>query len=283
MGLTPKNKEEALALITNKTNGIIWGKSSWLNLNPDQDIGNTKYEVSMNIKNGIITLSPTMIVSETCNLVTTHAQIDGTSWTNYVCTPNWEAQPDIVLQPFELIQFVNKSDLSLVKGAISTSNLKPDSVTIIPAIFLQYAKDKKVNSDITATAILAANIAAVAIPFGEITWLGKFGNYVYKGIDYAGKVGAISNVLLETNIIDKNSNTGKFIENYNTLVAFVNLGQIGTGIGRAAIKQISKTNAEAFLASFLPGSKRYNNLSLAGCSSAEPVSVYPGSTNANPF
>jgi len=70
------------------------------------------------------------------------------------------------LKPFDLIIFVNNSNLDVLNEATGTGN---GEFTIVPALFLNYADQKQFNNDVVQAVSVATDVATIAVSGGTLT------------------------------------------------------------------------------------------------------------------
>ncbi len=161
---------------------------------------------------------------------------------------NWIDMPKISgLNPYTLVGFVNRSDLSFLSEAVSNLNKgETPKITIVPAIFLKYAADKKFNDDAGRTAVIALDVAVSLAPITKVYDLSILAQRAYLALDGFYAVGALSNLAeLGSNPLFKD-----VVDGYNNLLFIVGGTQAGTEIGLKLLKgslKIRQTEVTTFL------------------------------------
>ena len=126
-----------------------------------------------------------------------------------------------------LIIVPDKDKLPLLQTALEGNNLG-NEVYIVPAIFLKYSKDKIRNDYIEKGIITTLDVATIALSGG--TALATKIHWVRRAWALAEVVGAVGNIVVNTQDIDPNSLLGQVVNSYNLAMGVIgikNLGQAG--------------------------------------------------------
>jgi hypothetical protein len=232
---------------------IIWDRSYAFSLYAKEPIGTNKYDVEVNTTDGTIALEKQQLTKY--EDYTPAVEIGGIkipipppsdAVSPIVLHPVWEKEPSINLKPFDLVSFTDKSDLSLLEAASAKNEQEPVE-KFVPAIFLQYAKDKKLNQDIGKGVEMGFDIITLITPIGEVAYLGKTARYIYKGIEITAKVGAAANLAVNTELVPYGSKAAFVIKKFYAISSFLQLTNIGLAIKNGKIAKLKQTEAEDFL------------------------------------
>ena len=126
-----------------------------------------------------------------------------------------------------LIIVPDKDKLPLLQTALEGNNLG-NEVYIVPAIFLKYSKDKIRNDYIEKGVITTLDVATIALSGG--TALATKVHWVRRAWALVEVVGAVGNIVVNTQDIDPNSLLGQVVNSYNLAMGVIgikNLGQAG--------------------------------------------------------
>ena len=126
-----------------------------------------------------------------------------------------------------LIIVPDKDKLPLMKTALEGNDLG-NEVYIVPAIFLKYGNDKIRNDYIEKGVITTLDVATIALSGG--TALATKVHWVRRAWALAEVVGAVGNIVVNTQDIDPNSSLGQVVNSYNLAMGVIgikNLGQAG--------------------------------------------------------
>ncbi|SPV25501.1 Uncharacterised protein [Capnocytophaga ochracea] len=126
-----------------------------------------------------------------------------------------------------LIIVPDKDKLPLLQTALEGNNLG-NEVYIVPAIFLKYSNDKIRNDYIEKGVINTLDVATIALSGG--TALVTKVHWVRRAWALAEVVGAVGNIVVNTQDIDPNSLLGQVANSYNLAMGVIgikNLGQAG--------------------------------------------------------
>ncbi|EIW93503.1 PF14021 family protein, partial [Capnocytophaga sp. oral taxon 412 str. F0487] len=126
-----------------------------------------------------------------------------------------------------LIIVPDKDKLPLLQTALEGNNLG-NEVYIVPAIFLKYSNDKIRNDYIEKGVITTLDVATIALSGG--TALATKVHWVRRAWALAEVVGAVGNIVVNTQDIDPNSLLGQVVNSYNLAIGVIgikNLGQAG--------------------------------------------------------
>jgi len=126
-----------------------------------------------------------------------------------------------------LIIVPDKDKLPLLQTALEGNNLG-NEVYIVPAIFLKYSKDKIRNDYIEKGVITTLDVATIALSGG--TALATKVHWVHRAWALVEVVGAVGNIVVNTQDIDPNSLLGQVVNSYNLAMGVIgikNLGQAG--------------------------------------------------------
>ena len=126
-----------------------------------------------------------------------------------------------------LIIVPDKDKLPLLQTALEGNNLG-NEVYIVPAIFLKYSNDKIRNDYIEKGVITTLDVATIALSGG--TALTTKIHWVRRAWALVEVVGAVGNIVVNTQDIDPNSLLGQVVNSYNLAMGVIgikNLGQAG--------------------------------------------------------
>ena len=126
-----------------------------------------------------------------------------------------------------LIIVPDKDKLPLLQTALEGNNLG-NEVYIVPAIFLKYSNDKIRNDYIEKGVITTLDVATIALSGG--TALATKVHWVRRAWALVEVVGAVGNIVVNTQDIDPNSLLGQVVNSYNLAMGVIgikNLGQAG--------------------------------------------------------
>ncbi len=170
--------------------------------------------------------------------------------------PQWEKEEPFKLKPWALVSFTNKSDLSLLASAVGESEgQKEHQAQFLPAIVLKYAADKKMNSNVGKGVVMAFDVITLVTPVGELAYLGKVANYVYKGVEYGSKVASLGHLAVETGAIPKDSKLGELITECYHVANLMQLGNLGLTLTNGFISKLTRAEATKFLQTYYAAEK----------------------------
>ena len=128
----------------------------------DLSVGHTQYDVSQE-SNGKI-----KVITRRVDAVIHSTSSSGNVPVSSIIYANC---PEVVLDPFDLVLFVNNSDLP----AFSEAGADKGVPLFVPAIFLKYAEDKQFNNDAILVASVTGDIATLAVAplnlIKAVTWV----------------------------------------------------------------------------------------------------------------
>lgn len=202
---------------------IVWDNSYTLKVSTPP-VGTNDYEVDHS-EDGKIIFTREYVESWTCTqkFVISNFQ---TGYGSFVesCKANWESDREIILDPFDLVVFIDRSDLALLDG-VAGGNAK---VVIVPAIMLKYAQDQKIKTNLAAGFFIGLDVITIVTPIGAAYNLAKISHRIYRVLDWAAAGGAAANLIVNVNNYDPKY--GKAIAAYNNITAAFNIGTLA-GVG----------------------------------------------------
>jgi len=226
---------------------IVWSKSHMFDLASLAPIGTNKYYVNVDEKDGTISFSKKYVSSYyTPEKAPNMGAGVISSPPSGQTTEIWEDEGPYKLNPFDLVAFVNKSNLPLITSTVAnaeTANGLP--VRLVPAVLLEYAAHKKLNEDVSKGVEIGFDVMTVVIPFGEVAYLEKAFRYTYKTIDIIGKVAAAANIGVKTEMI-KDTAAIKVIKQFHAIAMDLQAANLVLGIKNGLIR---KAVAEDYLTS----------------------------------
>ena len=265
---------------------IVWDKSYALELLATPPAGTNSYDVTFDSKTDEITIKKSQLkyydnnegheklvqamreyardndgflkkfLNETFIPATSTLQVIGYYDKMFPPAPQWEEEPAVKLKPWDLVSFTNKSDLSLLASAVGESaEQKEHQSQFLPAIVLKYAADKKLNSNIGKGVVMAFDVITIVTPVGELAYLGKVANYVYKSVEYGSKVASLGHLAVETGAIPKDSKLGELITECYNVANLMQLGSLGLTLKNGFIAKLSRAEASKFLTTFYGAEK----------------------------
>lgn len=231
---------------------IVWDRSYALAIFTKVPVGTNTYTVDVSETNGEVTFQKKQRVG--------YIHHPGGAWedngtggaskSEAYDEPDDETEPELKLKPFELISFTNKSDLSLLSDAVGDAGSAVKKEQFVPAILLGYAADKKMNQDVGKGIEMGMDVITLVIPAGELIYLGKIANYVYKGIEIASKIGSVANLAVNTEVVPPDSKLAKLIKKYQAITAVLQLVNVGATVRNIQLGKISRLQATEFLESY---------------------------------
>ncbi|HTL83169.1 MAG TPA: hypothetical protein VL651_15755 [Bacteroidia bacterium] len=213
-----------------------------------EDIGHQKYDVNM-YSNGTVQVSSQIVSGWNKN---TSSNINSSGVHPY--TVVWSDNGTFNLNPFDLVFFTNRSNISMLETAGTPRN----SVRAVPAIFLKYADDK--DFDQAATSAFTTTLYVVGIGVGVLATGGTlvaaieaadFALAAYAASQFIGVAGQIAadaignptlkNVALAYNSIIGIWGVGELLANTSQMPA-----ELLTAAKSGTIKRIPEGTAQAF-------------------------------------
>lgn len=265
---------------------IVWDKSYALELLAQPPAGTDKYDVTLNDKLDEVTITKSQLeypeneagytklqesmreyakgnntfIQKLLNDLVLPAMgtvdIAGYYETKYPREPKWVEGKAITLKAWQLVSFTNKSDIGLLATAVGESSDQTEhKAQYLPAIVLKYAADKKLNQDVGKGVVMAFDVITLVTPVGELAYLGKVANYVYKGVEYSAKVTALAHLGVETGAIPPDSKLAAFINDCYQVTALLQLGNLGFSATNGVIARLSRAEATKFLLSYYRAEK----------------------------
>ncbi len=127
----------------------------------DLSVGHTQYDVSQESSGKI------KVITKRVDAIINSTSSSGNVPVSSIIYANC---PEVVLDPFDLVLFVNNSDLP----AFSEAGADKGVPLFVPAIFLKYAEDKQFNNDAILVASITGDIATLAVAplniIKAVTW-----------------------------------------------------------------------------------------------------------------
>lgn len=265
---------------------IVWDKSYALELLASPPVGTNSYDVAFDNKTDEITITKSQLkfyenkdgydklqeamreyakdndtflkkfMKETMVPATDALRVIGYYNGLFLPKPEWEEEAPLTLKPWDLVSFTNKSDLSLLAAAVGESAEQKDHQSqFVPAIVLKYAADKKLNKNVGKGVMMAFDVITLVTPVGELAYLGKVANYVYKGVEYGSKITALGNLAVETGAIPPDSKLAALIKDCYEVTNILQLGNLGLTATNGVIARLSRAEATKFLQSFYGAEK----------------------------
>ncbi len=136
-------------------------------------------------------------------------------------THNYQAAPDVVLDPFDLVMATINTDVSSVKDGAGNSMDNAQKRYFVPAVFLYYAKDKLRNHAIGTGVRVAADLLVIAATFGT-------GTPAVVSLEAGVEVAEAAS--LATRTVSGVAKVRRFFALFNGLCAAGDLGIVITGI-----------------------------------------------------
>jgi Pretoxin HINT domain len=205
------DKAKALALDINaKRNATV---SFGVNIDK-QAIGSISFDAASINQNGEITVSKKSLVKiiYISRIVAPDVIID-------------ERHPDLqpygtsIYDPFELVIFTSYTNLAVVDDNFNTTS---GEEIYVPAVFLPYVVDKKVNDQITTGVVMAIDIATLATGVGAVPGLfvkgTTWGRRAWVAFDMANSA---VNLGINLSGLANDPNYRKMVSNYNLLVGAI--------------------------------------------------------------
>ncbi|SDG05766.1 Hint domain-containing protein [Chitinophaga filiformis] len=265
---------------------IVWDKSYALELFATPPAGTNSYEVTLDNKRDEVTIIKSQLeypeneagytelqksmreyakgnstfIQKLLNDLVLPAMgtmdIAGYYETKYPREPKWVEGKAITLKAWQLVSFTNKSDIGLLATAVGeSSDQNEHKAQYLPAIVLKYAADKELNKEVGKGIVMAFDVITLVTPVGELAYLGKVANYVYKGVEYSAKVTALAHLGVETGAIPPDSKLAEFINDCYQVTALLQLGNLGFSATNGVIARLSRAEATKFLQSFYGAEK----------------------------
>jgi hypothetical protein len=229
---------------------IIWDRSYALSLVGRPPVGTNIYDVELNPANCDITLDKQQLTRYKTITATSRMEPGNIEVSVSTEKPIWEPESAVTLHPFELVSFTNKSDLTLLSDALKDAGANEKKEQFVPAVLLKYAADKKLNQDVGKGIEMGLDVVTLIIPAGEVLYLGKVVNYIYKGIEIAAKAGSVANLAINTDIIPPNSQLAKTMKKYQAILAILQIGNAAASIRNMQLAKLSRAEATEFLEAY---------------------------------
>lgn len=173
------------------------------------------------------------------------------------CNEIWKSSvSNISLEPYDIVTFTNRSNLDLLEAATPSKCYDKSGNTVlcqaaVPAFFLKYAADKQWNADAFKAVETGMDALILITPVGELAWLGKEINAIYRVAEYAGKYSSAVNILDKNlGVIDNNTVLGKILTNTAHKAAFINMINLPITIVQGRIGKVYQKQAEEFFTNY---------------------------------
>jgi hypothetical protein len=264
---------------------VIWDKSYFLSLEGfNKPAGTNVNRVTYDNTNSQMTFGNSYL-EWTCTEEQTF--LNGEPITYQSCKEIWKpSASNVPLNPYDIVTFTNRSDLTLVQGAIPTKCYDPSGKivfcqTSVPAFFLKYAADKQWNSDAFRAVETGLDALILVTPVGDLAWFGKEINAMYRVAEYSGKYGSLVNTLEKNvGIIDTSTVLGKILRNTADKASLINLINLPMAIVDGRLTKLYSTTkvTEAVTEGFLTNSYKIeediNTLKNTGKITAEEQNAF---------
>ncbi len=202
---------------------LVWDKSYALNFFINAPIGTNAYDVDL-MDNGYIHVKYKYVTDWKCETRT-----QAKSEISYeACQEIWSKEDEFVVNPFDLIGFINRSDLAILNGVGD----KDAKVIVVPALMLKYAQDKKFNANAAAGFFMTLDAVTILVPMTKVYNLAKITQRIYLGLDLAAAAGSIGN--LTVNMLNNDPAFASVVQKYNLIMAAVNIASLAGGTKLAA-------------------------------------------------
>jgi hypothetical protein len=214
------DREQKLEALANDvgTRYFIWDKSYALNLLAIPPVGTHAYQVTLQ-DDGMISIERKYVSAWNCE-----ERVEGMAARVVKrCEEQWSTEPTLKLSPFDLVAFVNRSDLGMLQQ-LGGSN---GQMIVVPALLLQYAQDKKINSNVAAGFFLTLDVVTLAIPFTKVYNLATVVGRIYLTLDLTAAAGAAGNI--SVNMLNDNSAFSQVVAKYNAIMGIVNIAALAGG------------------------------------------------------
>lgn len=149
-------------------------------------------------ENGTVTVSREVLTEITLN----ESYIIGQDYTgnfNFY-TYNWSPLPDVHLDPFEPVIFINHSNLTILDQA---NNVQKGEMTIVPAIFLEYARRKNLNDNISTGSFVVLDVATLLSGVGTLPNIAGKLAYLRRAFVIMEMANATSNLALNLTDVER--------------------------------------------------------------------------------
>lgn len=197
---------------------LVWDKSYALNFFINAPIGTNAYDVDL-MDNGYIHVKYKYVTDWKCETRT-----QAKSEISYeTCQEIWSDEDEFVVNPFDLIGFINRSDLAILDGVGD----KDAKVIVVPALMLQYAQDKKFNANAAAGFFMTLDAVTILVPMTKVYNLAKITQRIYLGLDLAAAAGSIGN--LTVNMLNNDPAFAGVVAKYNLVTGVINIAALAGG------------------------------------------------------
>ncbi|HEY8934781.1 MAG TPA: EndoU domain-containing protein, partial [Cyclobacteriaceae bacterium] len=109
---------------------------------------------------------------------------------------------------------------------------KDAKVIVVPALMLQYAQDKKFNTNAAAGFFMTLDAVTILVPMTKVYNLAKITQRIYLGLDLAAAAGSLGN--LTVNMLNNDPAFAGVVAKYNLVTAVVNIAALAGGTKLAA-------------------------------------------------
>lgn len=247
---------------------IIWDRDYFLSVAPKQ-VGTFEPEVDYDYETGIIKYKIKKLDHITWTAVTvTDPDNEALKYTVHTPHYHYTYAPEVEVGPFEMITFTDRADLSMLSAVVEKGQkvMGNNAISEIyaPALLLQYADDKRWNKNAFKAIELGLNVLTLVIPGGQVAYLGRTINFIYKTIDYAAKVAAALNILRNANVFQQYEGIEAFIDRFDKITGMLGLVQLGGSIAEifknAKYQRAIRKEAEDYFRDFYKAEKSLNDL-----------------------
>ncbi|HET6991442.1 MAG TPA: hypothetical protein VFJ43_08970, partial [Bacteroidia bacterium] len=188
-------------------------------------IGTQKYSVVLQ-DNGKVQVSRNIVSAWNRS----HFNAQSGEWTY---TAAWTTDTTFELNPFDIVFFKNESKLAMVEAAGAASG----HISVVPAVFLQYADDKSFNNALLETSALALDAIALATGPGAIINAVEVGNVAVAAFEAFQFVGAVGNIAAN-GITDPDLQS--LIQDYNMIVGIWGFSHLATSVGKFSVNYFTE-------------------------------------------
>lgn len=210
---------------------VVWDKSYFLKALEIAPIGTNTYEVELTT-DGKLKVTRSTVASWKCARVVSSVGGMPVSMGER-CTPVWKTESPKILEPFDAILFVNRSDLSLF-----TNNDAAGNVEVVPAMHLLYARQKQWNKNVGTGISTTIDVVTIAIPITKLKYGSSLARKIIYGIEVSDKVAALAN--MPVNLGFPGNRYEEIVKAYNAIQIVASLGALGYRASASDMKQMAE-------------------------------------------
>jgi hypothetical protein len=147
--------------------------------------------------------------------------------------------PELRLNPFDLIVIAKESDLTLIEGIdpIRAESSAGGNVLAIPAIVVHYAHKEGGMRNLATYVGNTLDVVTLLVPFSKIASAPKWLNRFFKFTDVVSKTNSAANLTVNNTGLKDIPEVRELLETYNKFTLALNVANLTVGISRVAVNK----------------------------------------------